>query len=373
MANKTRPAHPPAGLGRMVGVGVIGLSAGGGWGAGAHLPAMSAVGGFEVRGLVGSSSASGRAASEVFGVDAYDSAAALAGAADIDLVVVAVKTPRHRELILPVLAAGKPVLGEWPFAVNLPEAEEMARAAQGIPTFVGLQGRSSPKFRWLADLVAQGYVGQVLSATVLATFDEWGGPVHEQSLYMLDRDQGATMLGIGFGHAMDTAALVVGELQDVMAATAVRHPEVPLAQSGRMVAMTAEDQIAVVGTLAGGAVLSAHHRGGTASGSGFLMVIDGTDGTLEISAPHHAHIGPVKVRGGRGRDRLAPLMLPESYDRYPHLADTAIHSLTHAYSGIGDVFRGGTPAVPDFAHAVRRHRLLDAVLRSAATGRRVQL
>ena len=45
-----------------------------------------------------------------------------------------------------------------------PEAEQLERAAGETRTFVGLQGRSSPTFRWLTDLVAQGYVGEVLSA-----------------------------------------------------------------------------------------------------------------------------------------------------------------------------------------------------------------
>jgi predicted dehydrogenase len=359
--------------GRPIGVGVVGLSASGGWGAGAHLPAMATAGGFELRGLVAGSEASGRAASQVHGAPSYASVEDLAAADDIDLVVVTVKTPRHRELVLPAAAAGKSIFCEWPFAVDHREAEEMATAAAGLSSFVGLQGRSSPTFRWLADLVAEGYVGTVLSATVLSAAAEWGSPVSERTLYLLDRDQGAAMLGIAFGHAIDPVLMVVGELLDVVATTATRRSQVPLGRTGRRVPMTAADQIAISGSLPGGAVLSAHQRGGTASGPGFSVTIDGTEGTLEAAAANHPHIAPVTLRGARGSMPLADLTLPAGYDTFPRLAGSPIHTLAHAYAGIREELLGGARHVPDFAHAVRRHHLLDAIQDSAATGRRISL
>ncbi|WP_432838234.1 Gfo/Idh/MocA family protein [Dactylosporangium sp. CA-092794] len=359
--------------GRPIGVGIVGLSASGGWAAGAHLPALSAVDGLELTALATSSSASADAAGAAFGVPGYASVKQLAEDENVDLVVVAVNVPRHRELVLPALEAGVPVLSEWPFAVDLAEAEEMAQAGRGKRTFIGLQGRSSPTARWLADLVADGYVGEVLSATVLASSIEWGTPVSERMRYTLDRSLGATMLTIAFGHAIDLVSMIVGELQDVVASTAVRRPLVPLGRTDRTVHMTAEDQIAVSGTLPGGAVLCAHHRGGTLSGPGFSLLIDGTEGTLEVTAAGYPHLGPVTVRGSRGRDRLSELTQPDGYDDYPHLAGTPIHTLVHAYAAIRRDLNQGTTTAPDFTHAVKRHRLLDAIGRSAAEGRRVSL
>ncbi|SER01231.1 Predicted dehydrogenase [Lentzea xinjiangensis] len=354
-----------------IGVGIVGLSAAGGWAAGSHLPALAAVDGIELRALAASSEASARAAGAAYGVPAHTSVEALAADAGVDLVVVAVKVPRHRELVLPALEARVPVLSEWPLAVDLREAEEMLRAAGTTRTFVGLQGRSSPTFRWLADLVSQGYVGEVLSVTVVASSTEWGSPVSRRGVYTLDRALGATMLTIAFAPAIDLVSMVVGEIRDVVATTATRRRQVPLEDTGQLVPMTAEDQIAISGTVPGGAVLSAHHRGGAVHGAGFSMVIDGTEGALEVSGAEFPHIGPVVVRGARGRGRLAELALPDGYDRYPALAGTVVHTLTHAYAAIRDDLVHGTAVAPDFAHAVRRHRLLDAITRSAATGQRI--
>lgn len=359
--------------GRSIGVGIVGLSARGGWAAGGHLRAIAAVDGIELRALATSSESSARAAGAAYGVPAYSSAADLAHDDNVDLVVVAVKVPHHRELVLPVVGAGVPVLVEWPFAVDLREAKEMHQAAGDTPTFVGLQGRSSPTFRWLSDLVAEGYVGRVLSATVVATSSEWGTPVSERQVYSLDRDLGATMLTIAFGHAIDLVTMVVGELEDVVATTATRRREVPLGNTGRTVPMTAEDQIAISGTVAGGAILSVHHRGGVATGAGFSLVIEGTEGRLEIAGAEFPHIGPVMVRGARGRNPLAVLEVPDKYDLYPALAGTMLHTLTHAYAAIRDDLANGAAVAPDFEHAVRRHRLLEAIQRSAASGRRVSI
>jgi predicted dehydrogenase len=78
--------------------------------------------------------------------------------------------------VLAALNAGKPVLCEWPLAMDLAEAEELATSAsdRGVRTAVGLQGRSAPAVRYLRDLVADGYIGDVLSTTLVASAGAWG-------------------------------------------------------------------------------------------------------------------------------------------------------------------------------------------------------
>jgi predicted dehydrogenase len=225
-------------------------------------------------------------------------------------------------------------------------------------------------FRWLRELVSDGYVGEVLSTTVVASTAGWGAETSERMRYTLDRESGATMLSIAFGHAIDAVTMVVGELEEVMATTATRRPRVTLTGSGEKLLMTAEDQVAISGTFAGGGILSAHYRGGMVPG--FWMRIDGTQGTLEVSAPTHPHIARVTVRAARGSEDLTELKQPDHYDADPGSAGTPEHTLAHAYSAIRDDLVHGTSIAPDFTHAVRRHRLLDAIARSAETGRRVQ-
>jgi predicted dehydrogenase len=73
------------------------------------------------------------------------------------------------------------------------------------------------------------------------------------------------------------------------------------------------------------------------------------------------------VRSLRFGDPPEVLSLPGAGSGSP------VRALVHAYTAIRDDLLHGTTVVPDFAHAVRRHRLLDAIQRSAATGRRIAL
>lgn len=59
----------------------------------------------------------------------FDTPQSLAPSPDIDLVVVTVKVPYHRELVTAALENGKHVFCEWPLGNGLAEAREMAALA----------------------------------------------------------------------------------------------------------------------------------------------------------------------------------------------------------------------------------------------------
>jgi predicted dehydrogenase len=112
----------------------------------------------------------------------------------------------------------------------VPEAGELAAAVRGSRTFVGLQGRSAPPLRYLADLVGDGYV----ACPVNASGETWGPLFSASEEYMLDRGNGATMLTIPFAHTLDALTMVLGELGDVTATMAVRRPLVRHVETGRL-------------------------------------------------------------------------------------------------------------------------------------------
>src|SRR5262249_60328613 len=93
---------------------------------------------------------------------------AVAAHPDVDLLVVCVRVPGRGELVRAGLQAGKPVFCEWPLGANLAEAEEMAGLARqrSLKSMVGLQGRSDPTILYARDLIQQGYIGDVLTASL---------------------------------------------------------------------------------------------------------------------------------------------------------------------------------------------------------------
>jgi predicted dehydrogenase len=149
-----------------IGVGIIGLSAGSGWAGMAHIPALRASPGYEIRALSASNQVSAAAAAKKYDIPLFfDNATDLVHRPEVELAIVSVKVPEHRELVETVLRAGKMVYCEWPLAKNLSEAKALSNLARekNIPSFIGLQARAVPAVRFLRDLILEDYVGEVLS------------------------------------------------------------------------------------------------------------------------------------------------------------------------------------------------------------------
>src|SRR5207248_4342162 len=111
-----------------------------------------------------------RAAGELFGVGAvFSDHQQMVTQSDIDVVAVTVKVPHHRALVSAALAAGKAVYCEWPLGLDLDDARAMAALAakQRVRTVVGLQARQAPTIELVKDLLSDGYVGDVLSTTLV--------------------------------------------------------------------------------------------------------------------------------------------------------------------------------------------------------------
>src|SRR5207253_4149044 len=142
-----------------LGVGIVGVSPVRGWAATAHIPALRALPGYDIRALSARSAESARAAGEMFGVSAvFSDHEQLVTRPDIDVVAVTVKVPHHRELVSAALAAGKAVYCEWPLGRDLDDAQGMAKLAaeRGVPTVVGLQGRQAPAIQFVQELLDDG-------------------------------------------------------------------------------------------------------------------------------------------------------------------------------------------------------------------------
>src|SRR3989475_2305295 len=269
-----------------LGVGIIGVSPSRGWAATAHIPALRALPSYEIRALSGHSAEPARAGGEVSGGSAVFSAhKQLVSQPDIDVVAVTVKVPHHRELVSAALAAGKAVYCEWPLGRDLDEARAMAALAakQGVRTIVGLQARQAPAIEFVQALLRDGYVGEVLSTTMVG-LSVPGDVVGQPNAYMLDKTNGANVLTIAVGHSLDLLNYVLGEFADLSAASNLRRPLITIEETGEQIVKTAADQIAVIGTLTSGATASVHVREAVAGGTGFLSEINGTDRTLRITA-----------------------------------------------------------------------------------------
>jgi predicted dehydrogenase len=355
-------------------VGLIG--AGGRWGPWAHVPALQNLPETNLYAVCTAHADTAQAAADKYGVkQAHSDVRTMCANPQLEAALVAVRVPAHYSITKDVLEGGKHVYCEWPLGANTREAEELAALARkkNLRTMVGLQRRASPAFLYMRELIKDGYVGEVLSVNMTLMNS---GVLTRTSDRTWQRDftLGANTLTITFGHAIDAVLMVVGELIEVSAVVSTRVPQWFETDTGKYVDVTSPDNILVQGRLENGAVVSASVGVHPYHGSGHRFEIYGKEGTLMmIGGGEAGQETSRKIMGGKKDDKaLQELPVPDRLKWVPQ----AVRDVGRSYDvgqmwvNFAKAIRTGAPVEPDFDHAVRRHRTLDAIVRASETGQR---
>jgi predicted dehydrogenase len=362
-------------------VGIIGLSAERGWGSVAHIPALHALSDdIELVGVANRSRASAEASKEAFGLKrAFDSVDSLVKFAEIDVVVVSVKVLHHRELVIKALEAGKHVYCEWPLGNGLAEAEEIAAVAKRkqVVAVVGTQAVVSPEVKFVRDLVADGFIGEVRSTTYVGSGFTWGDVVDAGDAYAMDSKNGATLLSVIAGHAFSAMQSVLGPVSTINGLLSQRRKTVRIVETGEMIPMRTPDQVVATAEFASGVPLAFHLRGGLPCGERLMWEISGSERDLRISAAIEdvpvINISPLRVEAGkRGESGYSELKIPSSY--YFDSEDApAARNVGGIYRLMVEDIRRGTRNAPTFDDAAKLHKITNAIEVSSKTGQRQQI
>ena len=283
---------------------------------------------------------------------------------------------RHRPLVELAIASGKPIYCEWSLGAGLAETLDLANQAEraGVRGFVALQGRASPGYNHVKKLLDDGYIGEVLSSTIIASGVNWGPVIDAENTYILDAANQAGMLVIPFGHTMEGVCHCLGEAEHLSAELAIRRPTALENGTGRAVPMTVPDQVAVTMKLQSGAILAAHFRGGMSAATNFHWEINGTEGDIVVTAPHGlTELCELEVSAARAGQALAKLETPAECVWAPAGSGDRgglSFNIAQAYAQLAQDLADGGSRVPTFADALRRTRMIDAIERSAKTGER---
>ena len=359
----------------MIGAVVVGT----GFGCITHVRALRAAG-FDVVAVVGRDPARTAERAARFGVtQACTSLAAALDLPGVDAVTIATPPHTHAELALEAVAAGRHVLCEKPFARDTAEAVEVLVAAEtaGIVHLLGTEFRWDPGQATLARAVASGVVGEPRLATVILHVPALADPAAQVPPWWADVSSGGGWLGAHGSQVIDQVRVTLGEFAGVSAS---------LAHVGGS-AMTAEDSFVVHFELRSGAV--GVMQSSAADWGPYLIEtrIAGSAGTAWIDGMSAA----VWVSDATGTRRL-PLGddLPTPQRPEP-LPAGALHTaydrmIAHGldlppYTRLAEVFRdrilgravAGDPAPASFVDGVEGMAVLDAIRRSAAEGRWVDI
>ena len=347
-------------------VGIIGASAERGWAKDSHVPAVQALAGLELVAVASGSPEKAEAAARAFGAKTgYAEARDLVQDPDVDLVTVAVKVPDHREIVLAALAAGKHVYCEWPLGCNLAQTEEMAAAADqaGVHVAIGLQTRQNPAAQKARELLASGAVGRLLSARIYSTTMAFGPKVESAMAFGEDAANGVTLVTIQGAHTLDFVVAMLGGLADISALITTQYPQIQIGDTSLPQPRTTPDHLLVQARLAEGGALSLEVAGGRpAAATPFRLEVTGEIGILGLEGG-----APRGFQSGRLQLTFNGQPVPVDEGELASLPDAAAN-VAGVYASLRDDILHGTRTTPDFHHAVRLARLVDAVLSSAATG-----
>jgi len=358
-----------------IGVGIVGANVEQGWAARAHIPALRSLDGFAITGVCTTRRESAERAAAELGGQPFIDAGELARAGGVDLVTVSVKVPEHAAAVIPALEAGKPVFCEWPLGRTTEEAERLAKLARsrGVLDVVGLQARGSPELQYVRDLIADGYVGKATSISVYCATPHWSDVVGNR--HMADASLGVTLLAIPGGHTLDALSMILGDdLEQVQAIVEGKRTRARLAATGESLPLATPDHVAVLGRYAGGAILSAQFLGGSRRPSQTAIFIDGEDGSLTLEMEGLVQSGLIRIAGVRGGGGAPEILAPPRADApAPHAPAGPPFNVAQMYVRLAGELGGAQRTLPDFDHAVRLHRLLDAISAAAASGRKVEV
>jgi predicted dehydrogenase len=134
---------------------------------------------------------------------------------DVDAIYVATPHTLHAENSILALNAGKPVLCEKPFAVNVKEAEAMVAASRAnhVALMEGMWSRFLPTYQVIREVVASGELGELV-----AIYADHGQALPANPYYRLHAPElaGGALLDLGI-YPISLTFMILGDPDSVMA------------------------------------------------------------------------------------------------------------------------------------------------------------
>jgi predicted dehydrogenase len=174
------------------------------------------------------------------------------------------------------------------------------------------------------------------------------------------------LLEIAAGHQLSVVTYLLGDFASVSATAALHYPTATLVDkerksTGKTITVSSPDQIAFTGLFKSGAVCSMSFRGGLKSTPGrkqLLWEIDGEEGSIRVE----------------GESAFMNVREPQAFlnGELVEVENPAgmVDILASAWVEYAKGEKGNYTTMED---AVRLHRLIDAIKRSAKEGKRIQL
>jgi predicted dehydrogenase len=295
---------------------------------------------------------------------------------NLDAIVIASPDDLHHEMAIAAIDAGLHVLCEKPLAGNATHAREIwerAEAAQ-VKHMVLFTWRWQPHWRYLKELVEEGYIGRCYYADFefLSSF-----ALDDGYKWRFDGDRANGVTGDLGSHMIDFARWYLGEISEVMAnlttfvdqSATAEPPPVPANDVGLLTlkfVSGARAQIRV----------SAASRLGD-EGARIIASLHGEAGTIEVRHTYFGADAGVVFRSAKAGDTtFTPLDIPTRYFEDGVDPKQLFDPYTKQSAGprlFVDAILSGSDPMPGFDVGVAIQEVVDAALKSNTEKRWVSL
>ncbi len=301
---------------------------------------------------------------------------------EIDVIDIASPNDTHAEIAVAAAQAGKIILCEKPLARNLREAQTMVDAVKkaGVRTMVWYNYRRIPAVTFAKKLIDAGKLGRIYHYrakflqdwTISADVPQGGA-----ALWRLDINAaGSGVTGDLLAHCIDTSIWLNGGIDSVSAVTETFVKERKHNLTGKVEKVGIDDASAFLARFHNGSLATfeatRYARGHKAL---YTLEINGEHGSIAWDL-HDLHRLQFFDHKDEGVERgWRSIHVTDGDHPYmgnwwvPGLAIGYEHSFIHAVADFLLSLDGKVPAEPTFEDAMKTEHVVDAVLRSAASGR----
>ena len=246
-------------------------------------------------------------------------------------------------------------------AMNLDEGKQMLAAARAHPHLVNMICPCPWPFEeQVRHMIHSGQLGRITSVELIAV---GGGNLDLSTVHWRERTEYSGNQILAMGILAETLNAMVGPYEELSAQTATPI-ETKTDESGAPVRIGVPQEVTISGRLENGALALEHHSGVAVDSTSreMRLTIRGLEGTLRYD------LGS-RLEFGRPDQPLSPVEVPEERRTNWSVEADFIGAVRAARAGKPPAAR---PVRPDFTEGVLYMRKVEAVHRSASTGRAVQ-
>jgi predicted dehydrogenase len=352
-------------------VGIIGI----GFGSQVYVPAFASEG-WDVVALCSRHADKARRLADAAGIaDIHTDALELIARDDIDAVGIVTPPGAHHDLAVAALAAGKHVLCEKPFALDVAQALSMRDAAEksGRTAMIGHEFRHAPQRAYIKTLLDERYIGRFELCTIELFLDRYVTREPRPLTWMAREADGGGVLGALGSHYIDGLRHWFGDVKSVSGRLLALRPDLKDEATGRIVKAETDDGFVVTLEFASGGIATMVASFAATPARGARIVVMGDAGTLIADQPGPNPMEDGVVVASRNGEPLQTLATPARFTPFTDDRDPRLAAFRLLVRDFNDGIAHGRSPAPNFTDAWRCQQVLDAVRESSRSGRTVAL